>query len=43
MHKLMTTGCPQCTTDSNYIFIDFDFSYTLSFDDDKIDPANQNL
>jgi hypothetical protein len=30
-------------TDTNYIFIELDFSYALSLDDDKIDQANQNL
>ncbi|CAI7607613.1 unnamed protein product [Penicillium manginii] len=30
-------------TDQNYIFIELDFSYALSVDDDKIDQANQKL
>ncbi|KAJ5464448.1 FAD-linked oxidoreductase [Penicillium daleae] len=30
-------------TNTNYIFIELDFSYSLSLDDDKIDQANQNL
>ncbi|KAJ5806765.1 hypothetical protein N7474_010357 [Penicillium riverlandense] len=30
-------------TDTNYIFIELDFSYALSVDDDTIDQANQNL
>ncbi|KAJ6104054.1 hypothetical protein N7523_010374 [Penicillium sp. IBT 18751x] len=30
-------------TDTNYIFIELDFSYTFAADDEKIDQANQNL
>lgn len=30
-------------TDQNYIFIELDFSYALSIDDDRIDQANQKL
>ncbi|KAJ5605242.1 hypothetical protein N7510_010396 [Penicillium lagena] len=30
-------------TDTNYIFMELDFSYALSLDDDTIDQANQNL
>ncbi|KAJ5580286.1 uncharacterized protein N7459_006271 [Penicillium hispanicum] len=30
-------------TDTNYIFIELDFSYSFSADDAKIDQANQNL
>ncbi|KAJ5109473.1 hypothetical protein N7456_006148 [Penicillium angulare] len=29
--------------DTNYIFIELDFSYAFAIDDDKIDQANQNL
>lgn len=30
-------------TDTNYIFIELDFSYAFAGDDEKIDQANQNL
>ncbi|KAJ5698091.1 hypothetical protein N7462_000096 [Penicillium macrosclerotiorum] len=30
-------------TDTNYIFIELDFSYSFAIDDEKIDQANQNL